>query len=169
MEVVFATNFPEHIERIGGKPTNFKPKLWQGFAQLDLNNLMEAEYLKYLLKLSKEDIDLIGHVGSKITTIRRDKENLYHPGTVIEFYDDAGNELAPPMKCVSTQGIYIKWFSRYGDWMGDTLTFVDSIALRGKEVELIAQNDGFDRVEDFFTYFNKDFKGKIIHWTNLKY
>lgn len=28
---------------------------------------------------------------------------------------------------------------------------------------------GFDSVKDFFRYFNKDFKGKIIHWTDLKY
>ena len=33
----------------------------------------------------------------------------------------------------------------------------------------LAKNDGFESVEDFFAYFNKDFKGKIIHWTDLQY
>jgi hypothetical protein len=31
------------------------------------------------------------------------------------------------------------------------------------------QNDGFDSIEDFFSYFDKGFKGKIIHWTDLRY
>jgi hypothetical protein len=34
---------------------------------------------------------------------------------------------------------------------------------------MLAQNDGFDTIEEFFEYFNEDFSGKIIHWTNFKY
>ena len=33
----------------------------------------------------------------------------------------------------------------------------------------LAKNDGFDSVDDFFRWFNRDFKGKIIHWTELRY
>lgn len=36
-------------------------------------------------------------------------------------------------------------------------------------IEKIAINDGFDSVDDFFSWFKDDFTGKIIHWTNLKY
>ena len=36
-------------------------------------------------------------------------------------------------------------------------------------MEKLAYNDGFESVEAFFNYFCKDFKGKIIHWTNLRY
>jgi hypothetical protein len=30
-------------------------------------------------------------------------------------------------------------------------------------------NDGFNSVEQFIRWFNKDFSGQIIHWTNLRY
>ena len=38
-----------------------------------------------------------------------------------------------------------------------------------KKLDLLAQNDGFETIEEFFAYFNEDFKGKMIHWTDLKY
>ncbi len=31
------------------------------------------------------------------------------------------------------------------------------------------RKQGFDSVEDFFRWFDTDFKGKIIHWTDLRY
>lgn len=37
------------------------------------------------------------------------------------------------------------------------------------KIEKLVRNDGFDSVEDFFDWFNKDFEGKIIHWTYLRY
>ena len=33
----------------------------------------------------------------------------------------------------------------------------------------LAINDGFESLKHFFEYFNEDFEGKIIHWTDLKY
>jgi len=30
-------------------------------------------------------------------------------------------------------------------------------------------NDGFESLQDFFNWFNKPFRGKIIHWTDFKY
>lgn len=36
-------------------------------------------------------------------------------------------------------------------------------------VEVLAKNDGFSGVKEFFEWFSEDFKGKIIHWTDLKY
>ena len=33
----------------------------------------------------------------------------------------------------------------------------------------LAKNDGFDSVNDFFRWFNTDFEGQIIHWTDLRY
>lgn len=31
------------------------------------------------------------------------------------------------------------------------------------------QNDGFDTIEDFFNWFDSNFEGQIIHWTDLIY
>ena len=36
-------------------------------------------------------------------------------------------------------------------------------------LEVLAKKDGFDSVNKFFQWFSTDFKGKIIHWTDLKY
>jgi hypothetical protein len=33
----------------------------------------------------------------------------------------------------------------------------------------LMKNDGFESAEQFFNWFNGYFKGKIIHWTDLKY
>ena len=33
----------------------------------------------------------------------------------------------------------------------------------------LVQNDGFASISDFLKFFNKDYTGKIIHWTDLKY
>ena len=38
-----------------------------------------------------------------------------------------------------------------------------------EEIELLAKHDGFNSMEDFFKWFDKDFKGKIIHWTDFRY
>lgn len=40
---------------------------------------------------------------------------------------------------------------------------------REKEMLVLAKNDGFDSIDDFFEWFNKSCEGKIIHWTDLKY
>jgi ribonuclease HIII len=45
----------------------------------------------------------------------------------------------------------------------------DKKRLNDKEIETLAQNDGFNTIYDFFAYFNEDFTGKLIHWTDLKY
>ncbi len=33
----------------------------------------------------------------------------------------------------------------------------------------LAIADGFNTIAEFFAWFNKDFKGKIIHWTEKRY
>ena len=33
----------------------------------------------------------------------------------------------------------------------------------------LAKNDGFNSVTDFFRWFNSNFKGQIIHWTDFRY
>jgi hypothetical protein len=46
---------------------------------------------------------------------------------------------------------------------------IDGRLLNEKEVQEFAYNDGFDRVDDFEVWFNEDFYGKIIHWTEKRY
>jgi hypothetical protein len=46
---------------------------------------------------------------------------------------------------------------------------IDGRWITDAELKILSVNDGFDSVDDFFEWFNEDFAGKIIHWTDLKY
>lgn len=80
-------------------------------------------------------------------------------------------QFAPVVKCVSVQTIEIKHeLYKDGDFaVNFRKTFVDGIELYQPDLQNIAINDGFDSIEDFYLYFDKNFTGVIIHWTNLKY
>lgn len=47
--------------------------------------------------------------------------------------------------------------------------FVDGKMLNKKQINELAINDGFKNDEELFKWFNCDFTGKIIHWTDKKY
>ena len=80
---------------------------------------------------------------------------------------------APRIPVVSIQEIEIIYYTDRETLIKDLppkkAVVVGNSRLNQIEIEQLAQNDGFDTIEDFFAYFNDDFKGKIIHWTNLKY
>lgn len=65
--------------------------------------------------------------------------------------------------CTGTQRFEIKWKGH------DYLVRVDGHKLTPAEVEVLALNDGFDDLVSFLAWFKEDKKGKIIHWTKLRY
>lgn len=130
------------------------------------------------------------NLSPKIHTIRRDEHNRWKPGMDIHFVINSRTkdrfQFAPVIPCVSVQSIEIINAERYGindpgisyhgttELYGETWHFALIVKIEGKdlnrqEVEALAVNDGFESVWDFFKYFNNDFKGKLIHWTNLRY
>ena len=46
---------------------------------------------------------------------------------------------------------------------------VDNKELSKVDIERLSKNDGFDSIEDFWSFFNQDYQGMIIHWTDTKY
>jgi len=115
----------------------------------------------------------------KITSIREDKTNRWKLGNNIHFIINNRTpnrfQFAPVVKLVSTQKIEINYIDKpfkevdvYIDWRFIYSTYTD-IYLHSNLMHQIAINDGFDSIEQFFNWFNKDFTGKIIHWTDLKY
>jgi hypothetical protein len=46
---------------------------------------------------------------------------------------------------------------------------VDGRVITPEKIDELARNDGFDSTDQFFCYFDKDFSGRIIHWTNTRY
>lgn len=76
-------------------------------------------------------------------------------------------QFAPTMICTSVQEIEFKRFEPHID---KVFIYINGSLIRDENIlKYLAVSDGFDTLTDFLTYFNADFKGQIIHWTNLKY
>lgn len=102
--------------------------------------------------------------GRKKHTIRFDSTNRWEEGRKIHFATDHRTNNYNCFKegvCTGTQKIEIKGRSIY----------VEGKLLNSDKVAWLAINDGFDTVEDFWWWFDlyTPFKGKIIHWTEIRY
>ena len=164
--------------QINGKPTYFVEKILKGILNISLDNI--SKELRNIYDFN--DFFFIDGDVPKIHTIREDKNDRWKPGVMIDFFINARQKnmfrFAPRIPVVSTQEIIINWFSDVRDLSASELApqrfnhldvVIGKNVLTISEVEKLAINDGFDSLEDFFAYFNKDFTGKIIHWTDLKY
>jgi len=115
--------------------------------------------------------------GTKIHTIREDSRNRWRKRNLIHFATDVRTpnyDCFKEGKCVSVQRIHIRWYTAHGacvymDW--NEFYYKQSYMptmVTNRMLEL-ARNDGFESINDFFRWFNKDFDGKIIHWTKFRY
>jgi len=173
--------------QINGKPTYFVEKIWKGLVDA---GLALPEFFEDYGKLAFGygfDGNNFGDIKAKHHTIREDPHCRWRPGRrihpVINNRTPQRFQFAPVIKCQSVQSITIL----YNDgnpavYLGDTCEsgmpfyFKDFdeedgqyICYGENQMLKLANNDGFDSIDDFFAYFHKDFSGKIIHWTNLKY
>lgn len=117
----------------------------------------------------------------KLHTIRLDPHNRWKPGMSIQMvyrgpkYSilDHFNKGIPELeKCVSVQKIEIRWWKntvlrKRFPWI--KFVKVDGRLLNPDEYFKLIRNDGFDSTPQFQKWFNEDFTGKLIHWTDLKY
>ena len=109
--------------------------------------------------------------GQKKHTIREDKHGRWKAGRVIHFATGVRTKFYEQFnecKCKSVQTISIDY--DYIKPIGHCVSvFIDDRSLSPDEIRILAKNDGFEDTSEFFDWFSKDFKGKIIHWTDLKY
>lgn len=119
-------------------------------------------------------------INPKLHTIRAG--NRWHAGMIIDFFINARTKkmfrFAPKIPCVSVQEINFEWqydkhcdekyISIFIDGQCEINGYYSNVVLL-KWVHELAINDGFESAEDFLNYFNKDFTGQIIHWTNKTY
>lgn len=121
---------------------------------------------------------------TKIHTIREDKSNRWKVGNKIHFANGIRTKNYEQFKsgiCKGIQEIEIKhrggkymclsFDNETGVWIDGELKFaITGIIHNGTDfMTTLAKNDGFKSYQEFFQWFNKDFKGKIIHWTKFKY
>jgi hypothetical protein len=151
-----------------GRATHFIAKIWNGFVKSDdYNFFLEWNWDNEIIITNLDDKFLSADAKPKLHTIREDNANRWTAGTLIHFIINNRTpdrlQFAPVIPVVRTQKISI-----YPNWSGVTVQ-IDGLYKSLEEIKILAINDGFDSVEDFYAYFNRNFTGKIIHWTNLKY
>lgn len=109
--------------------------------------------------------------GIKIHTIREDSHFRWKSGNTIQM---ATGVRTPQYHCFyettckSVQALQINWI-QVGTVTKQMQVKIDGVILNPIEVAILAAQDGFKNVEDFAKWFDKDFSGKIIHWTDYRY
>jgi len=155
--------------KIKGKPTQFCEKIWQSFSD-DFTHNHFTDYCDGFDKVGYQwnvnAIDLL----PKRHSLREDVHDKWKAGNNIHFVINNRTpirfQFAPVIPCISTQEIQIIHGLKRDK---QAFVSVNGKVLRVSQIEELAMNDGFDSIQDFFSWFNQDFNGKIIHWTNLKY
>lgn len=153
--------------QINGKENLFVEKIIKGLVQKELITIDSGRASGKLMA---------SELNPKLHTIRDDSKNRWKAGTKIDFFINCRKadmtRFAPILPVVSIQDIMITRNKH-----GKAMVFIDgkifymqdwSVEQKYKMLHF-AHNDGFDTTEEFFEYFDTDFNGKIIHWTNLKY
>jgi len=159
-------------QQIKNKPTHFVEQIINSLDHHPIAN----EYYYDHLETIKPLCDWTVASGDKLHTIRADKKDRWHKGNDIHFkawsgrpYHSTNINFLPITTVTSTQKIEIIYKDIDGLKLEVATVYIDGVWIPGKEVEKLAVNDGFETIEEFFSYFNTTFTGKIIHWTTLKY
>jgi len=111
--------------------------------------------------------------GTKIHTIREDKNDRWKAGNKIHFATGVRTKdycMFKLDKCVSVQRFEIRYPELEfpsGKTFNQPKILVDGIWVN---MFKIALNDGFNNHIELLDFFkNRPFKGKIIHWTDFRY
>lgn len=155
--------------QLNGKPTYFVEKIHKCFGLKEINMIAGLDpslhYPKDYNFVAKDKLP------AKLHTIREDAKDRWKTGTMIDFFINCRQptmfRFAPKIPVVSVQEVEI--IVNNFEFMNDYEVKIDGKLLSTDEKVKLAIHDGFDNLLQFFLYFNKDFKGKLIHWTNLKY
>jgi len=130
-----------------------------------------------ILSFKKQFVEKIKS-GSKTHTIREDKKNRWKIGRKIHFATGVRtknyNQFAEGV-CTLVESIEIKYSYKYkqtiadvfvnNELLGQTIWFDSKLKNSSFSVDMLVANDGFTRTSDFFEWFDKDFKGKLLHFS----
>jgi len=175
MILAFKTFWGKEMGTLSGTATYFEEKIWTGL----IPAMEEEEYLKKYRSYCLDSLERLGVLSPvnddamtvpKVHTIRRDSNMRWAVGKKIHFYKNLRQadmfKFAPMLRVRSIQEIEI---IHSGESWRMPWVIIDGVIQESAEIEILARNDGFPSVKAFFQWFNENFTGKIIHWTNLKY
>lgn len=176
MNLSFSTHWKKDMpQNMAGQPNYFPEKIINSldlplFKKMTYWDLICEKQVEHEWLLLSDFLD----IKPKKHTIRRDVNDRWKAGNDIHFYIYSRTknqyQFAPVLKCLRVQKIEITEDDLICEQncMEPTI-LIDNKPLSLDECEKLAVNDGFDNIQDFLAYFNEDFEGKLIHWTNLKY
>lgn len=115
--------------------------------------------------------------GIKKHTIREDKKNRWKVGNKIHFATGVRtknyNQFAEGI-CTLIEPFEIKYEHEgskttaevfvNNELLGRAVWRNCQLISSSFSVDVLSTNDGFVKTNDFFEWFDKDFKGKLIHW-----
>lgn len=107
---------------------------------------------------------------SKIHTIRADKNDRWKIGNTIQFATGVRTKFYNCFLrgvCLFVQKIEISYLDD-PNYKFPTI-LIDGVLITRGEFSQLVKNDGFDSTDEFLEWFDADFSGKIIHWTNKIY
>ena len=159
-------------QQLNGKSTFFVDRILNGLLYSNIINHNEHHFLK--IDYFKKTCFQYAIGSAKFHTIRDNSLKRWKPGTKIHFVINNRTknrfQFAPIVPVISLQEIQIKYcYNPKTENFDLPFVLIDGREIKGKELTILANNDGFDTVEDFFEYFNTDITKTIIHWTNFKY
>lgn len=165
---------------MNGKPTHFIDKIWSGLIYKKLSTIRICrDFERQRALITPSQFGIVPYHHPKLHTIREDKNNRWKVGTKIDFFINARQKnmyrFAPVLPVVRIQNFEIVYETsfyrkRYPVVFINNVMFYDAVGHINEYKMLdFVNSDGFDTIEDFFDYFDKDYVGKIIHWTDLEY
>ena len=108
-------------QKINNRPTYFVERIWEGLLRFNFDtdieyvsflNAHHQQFGEYWNWFPNEHTRL---TKAKVHTIREDKNNRWHAGTMIDFFINTRQKemfrFAPVLPVVSVQKIEIKWFT----------------------------------------------------------
>lgn len=165
MILPFKQYFPWHTEK-NPAPTFFREKILAGVGYLTTKEIAERLKIDYGVITHPESI-----YTPKLHTIRAgnrwkagDKIHMAY-GSRTKNYQQFNKGIPELERVKSTESISVKYLKGL---------LLPSVAINGhiltdSEIDTLAINDGFEGINDFFNWFNVDFQGQIIHFTDLRY
>lgn len=137
-------------------------------------NKVPTHFVEKILALHYPELREAGFIP-KIHTIR--EGDRWKKGNSIQMavgvrtkhYKQFNKGIPELSECISTQKINIVWGkSTLGKHVQ---VFIDSVNVTSINaiIDTLVINDGFANRKDFFNYFNEDFEGQIVQWTDFKY
>lgn len=191
MTLPFSTKWPDRMGELAKQPNYFVEKILLGLYNMSPRRIIELK--KYYQKVPVYSSEFRSFIEAvhyrdilkpKLHTIREDAHGRWKRGMKIHFVINNRTknrfQFAPVLECVSIQYISICYVDDYpivylGETMESVMPFYwenpsnDEDGYGVEQMKQLAINDGFPSIEAFFQYFDSNFNGKIIHWTDLKY